>query len=213
MLNFVVLPETCISCSSRLYPFVKGAIINEVGMLNCASEDQNPICVEPLRRLNSERGGFFLGTDEKQPGKGILDSSIMHKNHMKSLHLEEVGKSDNVSQWNVLNSISLDVFLFEVPNSGQNPGKNQEDGGESVDLSTQEMKSWNRLKDRSCPVNDQLPHGMATFIEKLFASCHQDGVVPCVKWKQKKKRQKFSSFFVLQSQIQIKKCESSSKAF
>jgi len=27
------------------YKFVKGAIINEVGMLNCASEDQNPICV------------------------------------------------------------------------------------------------------------------------------------------------------------------------
>ena len=35
----------------RLYPFVKGAIINEVGMLNCASEDQNPICVT-RRSLN-----------------------------------------------------------------------------------------------------------------------------------------------------------------
>ena len=83
----------------ELYPFVKGAIINEVGMLNCASEDQNPIC---------------------------------------------------------------------VPNSGQNPGKNQQ--------------------DRSCPVNDQLPHGMATFIEKLFdyvkAARTKDGreVVKHVSW-------------------------------
>ena len=36
------------------------------------------------------------------------------------------------------------------------------------------LKTWShgsRLKDRSCPVNDQLPHGMATFIEKLFESC------------------------------------------
>ncbi|CAE7710616.1 unnamed protein product, partial [Symbiodinium necroappetens] len=26
------------------YPFVKGAIINEVGMLNCAPESKDPIC-------------------------------------------------------------------------------------------------------------------------------------------------------------------------
>eukprot|EP00435_Cladocopium_sp_Y103_P057740 s491_g20.t1 len=83
----------------ELYPFVKGAIINEVGMLNCASEDQNPIC---------------------------------------------------------------------VPNSGQNPGKNQQ--------------------DRSCPVTEQLPHGMASFIEKLFdhikAARTKDGreVVKHVSW-------------------------------
>lgn len=83
----------------ELYPFVKGAIINEVGMLNCASEDQNPIC---------------------------------------------------------------------VPNSGQNPGKNQQ--------------------DRSCPVTDQLPHGMASFIKKLFdyikAARTKDGreVVKHVSW-------------------------------
>ena len=28
----------------RKYPFVKGAIINEVGMLNCAPESLDPIC-------------------------------------------------------------------------------------------------------------------------------------------------------------------------
>lgn len=29
----------------ELYPFVKGAIVNEVGMLNCAPTSENPICV------------------------------------------------------------------------------------------------------------------------------------------------------------------------
>eukprot|EP00913_Durusdinium_trenchii_P006838 g6429.t1 len=39
------------------YPFVKGAIINEVGMLNCASEDKNPICVPDSGRWSSRCRG------------------------------------------------------------------------------------------------------------------------------------------------------------
>ncbi|CAJ1343101.1 unnamed protein product [Effrenium voratum] len=81
------------------YPFVKGAIINEVGMLNCASEDLNPIC---------------------------------------------------------------------VPDSGKYPAS--------------------KTKDHSCPVTDELPNGMATFIEKIFdhiiAARTKDGreVVKAFSW-------------------------------
>jgi hypothetical protein len=61
------------------YPFVKGAIMNEVGMLNCAPVDEEPIC---------------------------------------------------------------------VPDGGQYPASQAPDGG--------------------CPANDELPQGLATFIDKLF---------------------------------------------
>jgi len=61
------------------YPFVKGAHINEVGMLNCAPTEDDPIC---------------------------------------------------------------------VPNSGKYPA--------------------NEVADHGCPSNDELPNGLATFIDKLF---------------------------------------------
>lgn len=61
------------------YPFVKGAIVNEVGMLNCQSSYQNPIC---------------------------------------------------------------------IPDNGKYPASQQ--------------------PDNACPVTEELPRGMATYVEKLF---------------------------------------------
>jgi len=63
----------------EMYPFVKGAIMNEVGMLNCAPVDEEPIC---------------------------------------------------------------------VPDGGKYPAKDVPDGG--------------------CPANDELPNGLATFVDELF---------------------------------------------
>merc|ERR1711920_1133853 len=40
------------------YSFVKGAIVNEIGMLNCAPTDENPICVPNQGQFPaSENGG------------------------------------------------------------------------------------------------------------------------------------------------------------
>jgi hypothetical protein len=61
------------------YPFIKGAIVNEVGMLNCQSSFQNPIC---------------------------------------------------------------------LPDSGKYPASQQPDG--------------------ACPITEELPNGMASFVERLF---------------------------------------------
>mmetsp|Transcript_106658 Transcript_106658/g.229664 ORF Transcript_106658/g.229664 Transcript_106658/m.229664 type:complete len:314 (+) Transcript_106658:73-1014(+) len=38
------------------YPFIKGAIVNEVGMLNCAPQEDNPICVP--------NGGMYPATSD-----------------------------------------------------------------------------------------------------------------------------------------------------
>jgi len=81
------------------YPFIKGAIVNEVGMLNCQSSYQNPIC---------------------------------------------------------------------IPDSGRYPASQQ--------------------PDNACPVTEELPNGMASYVEKLFdmviASKTSDGraVVKAFSW-------------------------------
>ena len=89
-------------------------------MLNCASEDQNPICVEPLRRLISESGRFLFWGPGRQPGQGNQTSPPWGK--LESL--------DDVSQGGTFQIPFLWTWKFEVPNSGQNPGKNQQDVGE-----------------------------------------------------------------------------------
>ena len=91
------------------------------------------------------------------------------------------------------------------PNSGQNPGKNQQDVGEFCWSFYWVLNGGHgsRLKDRSCPKNDQLPHGMATFIEKLFESCHWTWVKPWF-------RKGFPSHTFLCCNFQIKRWESSS---
>ena len=89
---------------------------------------------------------------------------------------------DDVSQWKYVQIPFLWTCFgkCEVPNSGQNPGKNQQDVGEFCWSFYWVLNGGHgsRLKDRSCPKNDQLPHGMATFIEKLFESCHWTWVKP-----------------------------------
>merc|ERR1719476_41031 len=68
------------------YPFIKGAIMNEVGMLNCQSSEQNPICVPDTGRYpaSSTHDGSCPITDELPNGMasfmdGLFDMIINTK--------------------------------------------------------------------------------------------------------------------------------------
>jgi len=68
------------------YPFIKGAIVNEVGMLNCQSSYQNPICVPDSGRYpaSSQPNGACPQTDELPNGMssfvdGLFDRVINAK--------------------------------------------------------------------------------------------------------------------------------------
>lgn len=63
------------------YPFVKGAIINEVGMLNCASEDKNPICVPDSGRYpaNQQKDHSCPTTEDLPHGMASFINGLMDR--------------------------------------------------------------------------------------------------------------------------------------
>ncbi len=162
-----------------------------------------------LKTAEFRKGRFLFGDRRKTARQGNLGFINNAQNHMKSLHLEEIGKSDDVSQWNVLNSISLDVFLFEVPNSGQNPGKNQQDGGSLLTSLLKRSSHGTVWRTAAAPWMTSCLMGWPL---SLRSSLHLVIKMAMREVEAEEKTPK-NPFFVLQSQIQIKKWESSSKAF